>query len=108
MSCIGHRLKRRLNMRLENAINLRQTQTQMQLAETIIVAEPVKSHYQVMWDDLVAYYRSYRHLPDEELMVAIDRVFGERLVKEVCTPLEFFQGACAFVALVLLRQSDAR
>ena len=93
-------------MRLANGLSLEPVQTQMDLAESIVVADQVRSHYQVMWDDLLRYYMHHRHLPDEELMIAIDRVFGNRLVQEVCKPMDFFAGACAFIALVLLRQSE--
>lgn len=84
-------------------------QPRLTIAEAIDVVPDVRRHYDVLLPDLEAFYWKEGHdLSDADLFLAIDLKFGPRLTREVCLPLGFFQGACAFIGMVILRQSDRR
>lgn len=47
-----------------------------------------------------------RKMSDGEIMMTIERKFGERLFKEVCIPNNMHLGACLVVALAIVKQPN--
>ena len=43
---------------------------------------------------------------DVDLMVAIERDHGDKILTEVCIPCGFFMGACLAIAIQILRDED--
>ncbi len=80
---------------------------QSALAEAVEISNAVACRYERLLPDMkLFYYDEGLHLTDEELFLQIDKRFGPRLTREVCEPLGFFQGACALIGMLLLRQAD--
>ena len=72
----------------------------------LVIDESIIHKYDAVWKDLKSYYILEGHkLPNQELMVKIDILFGHELIKLVDEPLKYLNGAGAFLATVLLRQS---
>lgn len=79
------------------------------IADSIDVTEEVKQTYDALLPDLIRWYQSQPEgMTDEELFFAIDQKFGTRLSDTVCKELNFFDGACVFVAMILVRQYGER
>ncbi len=67
-----------------------------------IVNDEVRKYYVNLIGDLRTYYDSTGHkLTGEELFREISSIFGERLLKEVCLPLNLDAGSCVTVAVAL-------
>ena len=55
------------------------------------------------------YNRLGRHLTDADLMMEIERRFGQEIMEKVCVPHGLFQGACLLIAMAVAREGvDAR
>lgn len=77
------------------------------IAEILTVDPDVSRLYASVMPDMWTFYvTGGRELSDPELLVALDREFGRRIIAKVCEPLGLFDGGCLFVALILLRQKD--
>lgn len=79
------------------------------LADALIVREDIARLYEGILPDMQRFYDTEgKYLPDPELMTALDQRFGRELIAHVCEPAGLFDGACVFVAAILLRQGMGR
>jgi hypothetical protein len=75
----------------------------------MIVTEKARAAYAGLLPDLKHFYKTAgrQAASDEDLALALERAFGERLVREVCPALGFSEGACLVVAVQLLKESES-
>lgn len=52
------------------------------------------------------YQRLGRRMTDAELALEIERLFGERLAKDVCLPHGLQEGACLLIAIAVAREEE--
>ena len=56
---------------------------------------------------LRALYEQFTGFSDAQMMLEIERRFGEKILKEVCLPHGLFAGACLFIALEVAKRANA-
>jgi hypothetical protein len=66
----------------------------------------IKPMAQELWNYYQNYSETSNKLSDAELALAIERDFGERLLKEVCIPNGMLYGECVILAVEAVRKHD--
>ncbi len=66
----------------------------------LVVSPVVKEWYAPIADELISFYTDEGHkLEERDLFIAIEKKFGDRLLKEVCIPRGLFVGSCIWGAI---------
>jgi hypothetical protein len=68
------------------------------LNSPVAINEQARKLFAPMKSELMNFYDVNFGLPESEMMLAIERQFGERILKEVCIPGGITNGACLLIA----------
>lgn len=75
----------------------------------VVVSEEAKKWMAGMADQLRDFYAKLgRRLTEWELALEIERVFGEKILKEVCIPNSLSQGACLLIAIEVAKDINKK
>jgi len=77
------------------------------LNSPFVMTEDAMSMGESLKDDLLDWYADYvTKVPnsnDRDLFIEIERVFGERLIREMCMPNKIQEGTCILIAIALMK-----
>lgn len=75
----------------------------------VIVSEEAKKWMDGMANQLRDFYAKLgRRMSEWELALEIERVYGDRILKEVCIPNGLSQGACLLIAIEVARDMSQK
>ena len=77
----------------------------MEEHSALFLSNELKAAFAPLMEHLRAFYTSKgQRLSDLDLMLALERNFGEEIVEKICKPLNVTNGACLVGAVKLLRE----
>lgn len=72
----------------------------------ISITDKARASMENLTSDLRQFYSTFygRSIPERDLWVAIEREYGDRILREVCIPNGLDHGACIIIALAVARE----
>ncbi len=72
-----------------------------------LITQQARDCYKTIAVDLKDFYRKVGvHMTPNELFLEMQRRFGDRLLREVCIPMELISNACIVIAIEIAKEPD--